>query len=329
MRNVARQSDTVRRDLFRETAAAMGVHPAIVEKDFWVCWILDYLFQDSVWRNHLIFKGGTSLSKAFGMIERFSEDIDLVLDWRVLGYAHEEPFQERSANQQDRLGKEANRKTADLLQDTLATGLRSDLSLRVTGSVEVETLQENVLIRYPRAFSLEAIKPEVRLEIGPMAAWVPHAEQEIRPYAAEYFPQMFTQAFTNVQTIDAERTFWEKATILHQEFHRAPDKKLPSRYSRHYYDLYRMNLHPVKENALQRIDLLSEVVSFKKQFYRAPWANYDAAKPGSICLLPAPHNRSLLARDYGQMGSMLFGSVPSFEEIERGLSTLEMEINTL
>jgi predicted nucleotidyltransferase component of viral defense system len=100
-----------RRDLFTETANTLRVHPAIVEKDFWVCWVLDYLFNESAWRDCLAFKGGTSLSKAYNAIERFSEDIDLVLDWRILGYTRDEPWTPESATQQSALGREANART--------------------------------------------------------------------------------------------------------------------------------------------------------------------------------------------------------------------------
>jgi hypothetical protein len=305
----------------------MGVHPAIAEKDFWVCWILDYLFTECAWKDRLAFKGGTSLSKAFGLIERFSEDIDLVLDWRLLGYAEDEPTADRSATQQDRLGKEANRRAAEFLSDTLAPALGEDLAVRVGGTIAVDAQGENVLIRYPRAFALDAIQPEVRLEIGPMAAWLPQSVRAIRPYAAEYFPDAFRLAATEVPTIDAERTFWEKATILHQEAHREPGKPLPPRYSRHYYDLYRMSLAPVAEEALDRMDLLDDVVEFKKRFYRSPWANYDAARPGTLRLLPAAHHRKNLAQDYDKMQAMLFGSIPDFNTIEQGLMDLEERIN--
>lgn len=111
MRDMARRSEKDRCDLFRATAQAMRVHEAIVEKDFWVCWILDYLFHDSPWKDRLAFKGGTSLSKAYGAIERFSEDIDLILDWQLLGYAEEEVWKERSLNKQNAFSKNANQKT--------------------------------------------------------------------------------------------------------------------------------------------------------------------------------------------------------------------------
>lgn len=82
-----------RKALFQNTAAKMGLTEAIVEKDYWVCFMLDYLFQCCKWKDSIAFKGGTSLSKAYGLIERFSEDIDLILDWRVLGYEKDEPWE--------------------------------------------------------------------------------------------------------------------------------------------------------------------------------------------------------------------------------------------
>ena len=101
MRKIACLPDDDRRELFRNTADKMGLNDAIVEKDFWVCFILDYLFHCCPWKDSITFKGGTSLSKAFNLISRFSEDIDLILDWRVLGYGKQEPWEKRSNTKQD------------------------------------------------------------------------------------------------------------------------------------------------------------------------------------------------------------------------------------
>lgn len=108
MINVARLPESDRRELFRNTADKMGLNDTIVEKDFWVCFTLDYLFHRCPWKDSITFKGGTSLSKAFNLISRFSEDIDLILDWRVLGYGKDEPWEERSKTKQDSFNKEAN-----------------------------------------------------------------------------------------------------------------------------------------------------------------------------------------------------------------------------
>ena len=173
MREMARRSENERRDIFRAAAQAMRVHEAIIEKDFWVCWALDYLFQDSPWKDAMAFKGGTSLSKAFGAIERFSEDIDLILEWRLLGYAADEPWRARSATKQDVFGKEANRRAADFLARELAPTLGRELSARAGVAVDARADGQEVLIRYPRAFTLDTIRPQLTLEIGPLAAWVP------------------------------------------------------------------------------------------------------------------------------------------------------------
>ena len=119
MRDVAKLPAADRRALFANTASKTGLTDAIIEKDFWACWTLDYLFHRSAWRKHLAFKGGTSLSKAFQLIERFSEDLDLILDWRLLGFGADEPWAQRSKTQQARFNNEANRLTADFLQKDL------------------------------------------------------------------------------------------------------------------------------------------------------------------------------------------------------------------
>src|SRR5712691_10935201 len=109
MDKVAHLPTDQRRDLFRESAARRGMSPAIVEKDFWVCWVLKKLFTDADLKDRMVFKGGTTLSKVFRLIDRFSEDIDLVLDWRLLGYGPEleNPSQAFQSNtQQDRFNKQ-------------------------------------------------------------------------------------------------------------------------------------------------------------------------------------------------------------------------------
>ncbi len=356
------------------TAEAMKVHQAIVEKDFWVCWILDYLFQESPWKDDLAFKGGTSLSKGYGAIERFSEDIDLILDWKILGYSDEEPWRERSTTQQDKFCKVVVKRTVDYLRNEFATALTPALAERIDAgaagaaaaaaaaaargmtvsnsqgdsdsgggagagadrdeevggiNVEVSADGEALLVRYPRAFSLEAIQPEIRLEIGPLSEAVPNELRAISPFAAQVFPEIFTQRSTSVTTIRAERTFWEKATILHQEAHRSIERPLPRRYSRHYYDLYRLSCLPIRSSALRQMDLLKQVVEFKSKFYYCSWAKFGDAKPGTLKLLPPAHYKADLERDYQSMRAMLFGSVPSFEDIINGLKALEEEINQL
>ena len=106
MNRIAKATQREHEELFISTSRAIGLPEAMVEKDFWVCWTLNYLFQNSSWTNNLAFKGGTSLSKCFGLINRFSEDIDVVLDWRLIGYKTNEVWAERSRTQQEKINKE-------------------------------------------------------------------------------------------------------------------------------------------------------------------------------------------------------------------------------
>ena len=131
MIEIARLPADDRRELFHNTAAKTGLHDAIVEKDFWVCLTLDYLFHRSPWKKAVTFKGGTSLSKGYHLISRFSEDIDLILDWRVLGYGINEPWEKRSNTKQDAFNKEANRKAEIFLAETFCPQVREGLSVEL------------------------------------------------------------------------------------------------------------------------------------------------------------------------------------------------------
>lgn len=326
MDTVARLFSAERRQLFSETAARKNLTPAIVEKDFWVCWTLGRLFSHPQLSRLLMFKGGTSLSKVFNLIERFSEDIDLILDWRkVVG--EDDPLAERSATKQAALKNAIDAKAADYIGGELLAMISqaTDPICRCEPAAD-DPLTLNV--HYPAAFSDTYLRPEVRLEIGPLAAWMPYDHYRIKSYAAEEFPQVFRQADCAVQAIRAERTFWEKATILHHEAHRPEDRPLPPRYSRHYYDLVMMANAPVKRIALADLALLEDVVAFKQRFYPRGWARYDEAKPGTFKLSPTRHVLAV-ERDYAQMRNMIFGHYPSFSEIRMSLQKLETEINEL
>ena len=243
MRNIARLSDEERSELFRNTADRMKMHDAIVEKDFWVCFTLDYLFHRSPWKEHITFKGGTSLSKAFDLIHRFSEDIDLILDWQLLGYSKEEPWADRSKTKQDFFNKEANTRAEQFLKDTVCPELQKALTKELDRPAKVyidKQEPQTIIFAYPRMFQNTSALPVIRLEIGALAAWTPSKEVDIKPYAAEYYPFVFEQATTSVLTVMPERTFREKATILHHEANRPHGSPMPLRYSRHYYDLFCM-----------------------------------------------------------------------------------------
>ena len=201
MRNIATIASKDREALFRNTAAKMGMNEAIIEKDFWVCYMLDYLFHRCAWKENLAFKGGTSLSKAYGLIERFSEDIDLILDWRVLGYGINEPWEKRSNTKQDIFNKEANTRAEDFLRDTFLPAILADLTAELGDAVKCfidKDDTQTVKIVYPNSFSDISILQEIRLEIGALAAWTPVKVATITPYAAQEYGRLFTQPATEI-----------------------------------------------------------------------------------------------------------------------------------
>jgi hypothetical protein len=326
MDRVAHLTSGERSALFAETAAVMKTTPAVAEKDFWVTWVLDRLYGDAELARLLMFKGGTSLSKAYRLIERFSEDIDLILDWRVL--SGEDPLAERTRSKQEKLNTAINEQAQAYISGNLLT--RVQVALGDVCQCQIDGSDPHVInIRYPAAFPDHYLRPELRLEIGPLAAWLPHEQRSISCYAAEAFPKVFARRKCSVRAIKAERTFWEKATILHHEAYRPEGNPQPSRYSRHYYDLARMAAAPVKENALADLDLLADVVAFKQRFYPRSWARYDLAIPGSFRLVPRKQVLSAIEADYRAMANMIFGTMPTFSEIMAGLQALEGEINRL
>lgn len=187
MNTIAKLPKEEREILFRNTAAKCGLSEGIVEKDFWVCWTLDYLFHGSPWAKHLAFKGGTSLSKCFDLIHRFSEDIDLILDWRLLESARNDPWAERSKNQQDKLNKALNAETETSLRDQFVPRVTEDFTRLLTEDFSLcvdEDDPQTVNFTYPKLFSETAILPMVRLEIGALAAWTPTAQEQVTSYAA-------------------------------------------------------------------------------------------------------------------------------------------------
>ena len=258
------------------------------------------------------------------------EDVDLILDWRLLGYGEkEDPYQTLpSRTQQERFNREFNTRAEKYIAETLCPQLQKqfDHCREVHAAVDQQNPQ-TVNVLYPAAFSLAYLLPVVRLEIGPLASYVPHGSFTIQPYAAEAFPDVFNDPDCPVVAIKAERTFWEKATILHQQAHRTGE--MPSRYSRHYYDMYMLAMSDLKNIALADLLLLEDVIRFKDRFYTCPWAKFAEAKPGTFKLVPKEEHIPSLRRDYGDMAEMFFGEVPNFNQILKTLSQLEHEINRL
>jgi len=329
MNKVAQLSKQERNELFKETATLMKTTNAIVEKDFWVVWTLNKLFSDDRLNKILMFKGGTSLSKVFDLIGRFSEDIDLILDWREITQDNplqDQPSKNRQVKFNEKINEDAKVYTKEILlpviSEILSPQCKCDFNTDDRGNYFVN-------INYPSSFNDIALRPKILLEIGPLASWLPSDRFEISSFVAEKFPHLFEQPKCSISAVVAKRTFWEKATILHQEANRTEDKKIPLRHSRHYYDLAQMAKADVKDDALNDLNLLRDVVIFKQKFYMSAWAKYEDAKVGSFKILPPSYRYKELMADYASMRSMIFDKYLEFDEIISILEKLEKQINKI
>jgi hypothetical protein len=333
---VAQMPARERAELFAETAERKVLPEAIIEKDFWVCWVLKQLFSIEALTGRLLFKGGTSLSKIFRAINRFSEDIDLAVDYAALGFIGErDPRREdisrtRRAGILDEMMAECQRYIGGEFLDVLNARCREILGTADAWSLDVSEQDPNVVrFRYPASIArgLAYVVPQVVLELGTHAEFVPHDGFTIRSFAAEEFPEVVADGDVAVVALLAKRTFWEKATILHAEYYRPPDRALPDRYSRHYYDVAMLAEGAIRAEALADGDLLAQVVRHKETFYPSAWARYDLARPGSFRVVPVENRVAALERDYRNMGVMIFGEPPAFNRIMEILTALEQEIN--
>ena len=327
-----------RRQAFEAAAVGLRMQAQIVEKDFWVCWTLKELFRLPEIGEHLIFKGGTSLSKVFKIIERFSEDIDVSIDRTYLGFGGANEPEAGDSNKEkqrrvDALKAACQQKIATGLHPALSAAIQAKLAANEAWSLcndEEDPDQQTLLFEYPSSFapvSAGYIRRSVKIELGARADHWPCETKPVTPYVAEEFPQGFKEGTCLLKVLAAERTFWEKATILHAEFHRPVDKPLPERFSRHYSDFYELIRKGVAKSAVKKLDLLARVAEHKALFFRSSWAKYAESTTGTLRLAPSQGRQKALREDYGRMQQMFFGEAPDFDSIIALIEEWESEFN--
>lgn len=321
-----------RRLYIEQAAVRQNLSPVILEKDFWVCWLLGILFA-SEFADSLVFKGGTSLSKVFGVIDRFSEDIDLSLSPAFLKL----PDAGSTRNQANKWMMKAENACAAAVKDQIAPVLE----IAVTGIlgrrgqpwfeylIDPATHSPVLLFHYPstQPVGFEYLKRSVKLEFGSLTDQQPAGQHTVQPWMAEALPAAFPDWKCQVVALEIERSFWEKSTILHAEYHRPADKPTPDRFSRHYADTAALAMHPFAGKALDQHELRNRVVQWKSQFFGSTWANYEQARPGTFRLVPPPERLAALRRDYRAMRDMYLNEPTSFHSILVALAELERRIN--
>jgi hypothetical protein len=343
MDDVARLPMADRADLFTAAARQRGLTTEIVEKDFWVCWTLKRVFTLPDPPAGLLFKGGTSLSKVFGVIERFSEDVDLSFDRAGLGFGGEnDPLNARTGKKRkhglEALTETCQRVIRERLWPQLVATFTEALREPPSTTWNLEPTDDDpdaqtLLFRYPTSSRPRSadepayIQPIVRLEIGARSDHWPVVDATLTSYAAEEFPGVFKEAGCQVRVLAAERTFWEKATVLHMWHHAPAEKKFRDRQSRHYYDVVQLYQHDLGRAAVKTTELLLSVARHKEVFFPAAWARYADAKPGTLRLVPPDARLPELEQDYRKMREMIFGEPPAFERLLEVLREIERHVN--
>ena len=338
MDDFARLPREERRVYFEQTAARLGLSAQMIEKDFWVCWTLRRLFSLPKFYDQLTFKGGTTLSKVYRIIERFSEDLDISIEKGFLGFGGEnEPEQAPSKKQRNRrieeLRNACRTAVAEQLQPQLhrATTLALDSEAGWSLSLDpADTDGQSLLFHYPPAIT-GSLSPyfaaAVKIELGGRSDHFPIEKQIVVPYISDAFPDALTDPNVQVRVLAAARTFWEKTTILHRLFHQRENMPIPPRMSRHYYDVFKLSQSEVWSEVFASLPLLDRVVEQTIIYSPRPWAQYDEVLTGKLRLNPPERITDLLKKDYREMQPMFFREPPPFDDILTHLAKLENRIN--
>ncbi len=315
----------------------MGFDAFSIEKDFWVCWTLRELFNLAKAGPHLTFKGGTSLSKGWKLIERFSEDIDVVIDRDALGFDGERSPEAASGSNERRRRLEALRGACqgyirDVLRPALDQRLRECLADTSGWSLSDDPEDpdgQTLIFKYPGAVQGQSyVRADVKIELGARSDIEPSARPAIQPYIADVLPELTGPSAFTVQTLDPKRTFLEKACLLHEETYRSAGKAPAARLSRHYYDLWCLIRSGTADESIADPDLFNRVVAHREVFFRRSADAQASLRPGSLRLLPATDREPDWRRDYEAMReSMFFGAPPEWSEILRVVAEFEKRFN--
>lgn len=335
MDEFARAAAGERRDIFNEVAVRLGgVDFTIAEKDFWVCWTLGIAFNLGSGHPRMILKGGTSLSKAYGLIGRFSEDIDIVtaVDF-FLRRGADDPEDQISRSERERRNDRLDIACRKYVDDVLRPTLHEVISQRLGPkdwelSVDPEDrLGHTLLFKYPwsdPSREHDYIRGRVKMELGWRSATTPVERRTVSPYAATIFPSLFIAPRATCSVLTPDRTFWEKVTALHAESFR---DDVPRFFSRHYSDVAVLSRTDRGAQALRDLALLETVRCYKQRYYSSAWARYDLARPGTLRLRPSERKARALGADYRSMRTMFFVDPPTFSEVLDDLGRLEAAIN--
>ena len=306
---------------------------AVIEKDFWVCWTLNLLNEIPELKGNITFKGGTSLSKAWGLIERFSEDIDIAINRKVFGQEPPHGAENATSNTQRKTRlEELEDKNATFIKEVLLPILHekiagrlnpADFTLRLIGKGN----EVNIEFEYPGTLKNElgGLLPVVLIELVPRADEIPNEERKITPIIYEVFEDLLGEGSFNISTLTPERTFLEKLLFIHETlegFNKGSERK-----SRHYYDLLKLYKAGVFERIINNRELLQMVVEHRQTFFRYNTLDYTGILSNGVRVLPKKESWTDWRGDYTRTAVMIYNNIPSFEELMSFAEQLENEFN--
>lgn len=323
-----------RKDVFEAAAGRLGTNAQSIEKDLWVCRVLDALFKGLASEPALYFKGGTSLSKGYGLIKRFSEDIDIVISRAGLGITgNDDPLTPGLSGKKRNAAIDAvKQRCSEHVLGRMKADLEKLLPDCKFEADDDDPDKSSLRVKYPSLLEADAyLKPWVKIECGARGAPEPEVKKAVAPYIQTDLGDKFQLTTSDVTLIAAERTFWEKALILHGIFCKYRDSKtVPgdnNLISRHYYDLAMMRERPEGTAALSDMALMEKVREYKLLLFKSNKEKLEEAKPGSLRLSPQDEIKTALAKDYEAMKGMMFGDAPDFDWVLGEIAKLEDAIN--
>lgn len=322
-----------RKDIFSGVGAAKRIKGEAVEKDWWVTQVLRVLFS-SEYKDNIVFKGGTSLSKGWHLIERFSEDVDIAINREFLGFSGNLTKTQIS----DKLRRASCSFVRKELRDAVESGLlelgipKKMFSVVVNLTPVTTTDPEKVFIQYESVYNSllsEYVKPKVIIEAGARSMFDPSSRITIRSFVSEVLnDSSIANPDFEVNATPAERTFLEKIFLLHEEFHKKGLVRT-ERMSRHLYDIERMMDTPIGQ-AVNDENLYLSIIEHRRNFIGLKGFDYNTLMPKAIDIVPPEEVRNEWARDYRAMQeSMIFGDSLSFNELLSRISELNGRLHGL
>lgn len=314
-----------------QTANEKGLPAFVIEKDWWVCIILKAIFQ-SKYADSIIFKGGTSLSKAYQLIDRFSEDIDLIIDRHLLG------FDELKSNTQIKKLRKAsggfiiNEFREELIVQLEQLGIKADLyEIKYNDHVD-DTSDPNTLEIYYNSVvpvSNAYIQQRVLLEMGARSLIEPSEQKSIVSFVDEQYKDLeFAERPFNVQVVVPTRTFIEKTLLLHEEFAKPIDKVRTDRLTRHFYDLDKIRQSEYGQLAIADNELFETIVAHRMAVNPLRGLDYSNHKKGKLSILPPQEIMYKWEADYKVMQeNMIVGASLSWEKLLASIQTIQNEFN--